>query len=96
MAVVVQQTFTGSTLDQYDEAVAKLGLTAGGPHTAPGLLFHYVVATDDGVEITDIWTTREGFEKFAQEEIVPVTQELGIVPPTSVEFIEVHNYNTAG
>ena len=33
MAVVVQQTFTGSTLDQYDEAVAKLGLTAGGPHT---------------------------------------------------------------
>jgi len=67
-----------------------------GPHTKPGLLFHYVVATDEGVEITDIWTTREGFEKFAQEEIAPVTQEVGISPPTSIEFIEVHNYNTAG
>ncbi len=51
MAVVVQQKFTGSTLDQYDEAIAKLGITAGGPHTTPGLLFHYVVATDEGVEI---------------------------------------------
>ncbi|MGO8872789.1 MAG: hypothetical protein ACLQPH_15565 [Acidimicrobiales bacterium] len=96
MAVVVQQKFTGSTLDQYDEAIAKLGITAGGPHTTPGLLFHYVVATDEGVEITDIWTTREGFEKFAQEQIAPVTQEVGISPPTSVEFFEVHNHNTAG
>jgi hypothetical protein len=59
-------------------------------------LFHYVVATDGGVEITDIWTTREGFETFAQEEIAPVAQEVGISPPTSVEFFEVHKYNTAG
>ena len=96
MAVVVQQKFTGATLDQYDEAAGKLGITAGGPHIKPGLLFHYVVATDGGVEITDIWTTREGFETFAQEEIAPVAQEVGISPPTSVEFFEVHNYNTAG
>ena len=96
MAVVVQQKFTGATLDQYDEAARKLGITARGPHTKPGLLFHYVVATDEGGEITDIWTTREGFETFAQEEIAPVSQEVGISPPTSVEFIEVHNYNTAG
>jgi hypothetical protein len=59
-------------------------------------LLHCVVATADGVEITDVWTTREGFEKFAQEQIAPVTQAIGISPPTSVEFIEVHNYNTAG
>ncbi len=96
MAVVVQQKFTGATLDQYDQAAGKMGIIAEGPHIAPGLLFHYVVATDEGVEITDIWTTREGFEKFAQEKIVPVTQEVGISPPTSVEFNEVHNYNTAG
>jgi hypothetical protein len=96
MAVVVQQEFTGSTVDQFDEAIAKLGIPAGGRHTESGLLFHYAVATDEGVEITDIWTTREGFEKFAQEQIVPVTREVGISPPTSVEFFEVHNYNTAG
>jgi len=59
-------------------------------------LFHYVVATDEGVEITDIWTTRESFEKFAQEKIIPVVQEVGIAPPTSVEFHEVHDYDTAG
>ena len=55
-----------------------------------------MVATDEGVEITDIWTTREGFEKFAQEKFVPVTQEVGISPPTSVEFLEVRNDNGAG
>jgi hypothetical protein len=96
MAVVVQQNFTGATLAQYDEAVAKMGIPAGGPHIAPGLLFHYVVASDDGVQVTDVWTSREGFEKFAQETIAPVSQEVGISPPTSVQFIEVHNYNTAG
>ncbi|MFZ0248547.1 MAG: hypothetical protein WAL61_01280 [Acidimicrobiales bacterium] len=96
MAVVVQQKFTGATVDQYDQAASKLGMTAEGPHIAPGLLFHYVVATDEGVEITDIWTTREGFEKFAQEKIVPVSREVGISPPTSVTFSGVHNYNTAG
>ena len=52
MAVVVQQKFAGSTVDQYDRALAKLGMTAEGPHIAPGLLFHYVVAIDEGVEIT--------------------------------------------
>jgi hypothetical protein len=46
--------------------------------------------------VTNIWTTREGFEKFAQEQIAPVSQEVRISPPTSVEFVEVHNYNTAG
>jgi hypothetical protein len=96
MAVVVRQTFTGSTLGQYDQAAVESGIGSGGPHIAPGLLFHFVVATDDGVEITDIWTTRQGFEKFAQERIAPVAQELGISPPSSVEFVEVHNYNTAG
>jgi hypothetical protein len=70
MAVVVPQKFTGSTLDHYDLAAAKLGMTAEGPHIAPGLLFHYVVATDEGVEITDIWTTREGFEKRRRDSSV--------------------------
>jgi uncharacterized protein YabE (DUF348 family) len=71
-------------------------MAAGGAHIAPGLLFHYIVATDDGVEITDIWTTREGVEKFAREQIVPLTQEVGIAPPSGTEITEVHNYNTAG
>jgi len=95
-AIVVRQIFSGATLDQYDRALARIGMSPEGPHIAPGLLFHYVVATDEGVEITDVWTTREGFEKFAQEKIIPVSQEIGIAPPTSVDFLEVHNYNTAG
>jgi hypothetical protein len=36
MAVVVQQKFTGSTLDQYDEAIAKQGITAGAHTPSPG------------------------------------------------------------
>ena len=96
MAIVVQQKLTGSTLEQHDQAAAKLGMVGEWPHIAPGVLFHYIVATDDGVEIIDICTARGGFETFAQEIIVPVTEEVGIAPPTSVEFIDVHNYNTAG
>ncbi len=97
MAVVVRQKFTGYTLDQYDQLTAKLGGTPGGRDIDPGVLFHYIIATDEGVEITDIWTTREGFEKFSQEKLAPAVQELGLsVNPPSIEFFEVHNYFTAG
>jgi hypothetical protein len=96
MAVVARQKFTGYTLEQYDAVTAKLGITPGGSFVSPGLLFHYVVATDEGLEITDIWTSREAFETFLNEKVVPVAQEVGVSPPTSVEFSEVHNYNTAG
>ena len=95
MAVGVILEFDGGTLEQYDEVIAKMGFSPGGPG-APGGLFHWVAATDGGIRITDVWTDREAFERFAEERIGPFTAEVGIPNPPKTSFFEVHNYLTAG
>ena len=94
MAIAVQLDFTGSTLAQYDQVIQKMGLRPAGPG-GPGSLFHWVTKSADGIRVTDVWESKEAFEKFSEEQIGPITQEVGISPPT-IQFFEVHNYLTAG
>ena len=95
MAVAVQMDFSGATLDQYDEVVKKMGLTPRGPG-APGGISHWVDKTDDGLRIVDVWETKEQFERFAQEQIVPYAREAGFPGEPELRFYEVHNYFTEG
>ena len=91
MAVGVVMEFTGATLEQYDQVLEKMGLVQGGPMPDGGLS-HWVCATDDGIRITDVWESREQYEKFAQEQIGPFSQEVGIPGPPEISFHEAHNY----
>ena len=95
MAVAVQMDFDGATSDQYDEALSKMGLTPGGPGPA-GCISHFVTVTDSGLRVVDVWQTKEQFEKFAHEQMGPVTQEIGFAGPPTMEFFDVHNYFTPG
>ncbi len=90
MAIAVQLDFNGSTLAQYDLVIQKMGFLPGGTG-GPGCLFHWVMKTADGVRVTDVWASKEAFDKFAQEQIGPVTRQVGLSAP-SVQFFEVHNY----
>jgi hypothetical protein len=94
MAVAITMDFTGGTLAQYDEVIAKMGFEPGGPGAPDGGLFHWVTATDDGIRVTDVWETPEQFQRFAEEEIGPITQEVGIPSPPVLTFYDVHNYLT--
>lgn len=94
MPVAVTMDFEGGTLDQYDEVVTRMGFAPGGPG-APGGLFHYVVETDSGIRVSDVWETREQFERFATEHIGPITQAVGVPPASNVSIVEVHSYLTA-
>jgi hypothetical protein len=95
MAVAVEMNFKGATIDQYEQVIGKMGFTHGGPG-APHGLFHWVAQTDDGLRVVDVWDSKEEYERFAQEQIGPYTQEAGIPAPPEVTFHEVHNYLTAG
>jgi hypothetical protein len=86
--------FPGGTLEQYDQVIHKMGFQPGGPG-APGGLFHWVTKTDEGIRVTDVWESREQFERFAQEKIGPLTAQVG-VPKPNITFYEVHNYLTKG
>ncbi len=90
MAIGVMLDFPEGTLDQYDQAIGKMGLKLGGPMPDGGM-FHWVTPTDDGIRVTDVWESREKFEKFANEQIGPITQEVGMNEP-QMSFFEVHNY----
>jgi hypothetical protein len=95
MAVAVVQEFDGGTLEQYDQIVAGLGLTPGGPGAAGGM-FHWVTAVDGGIRVTDVWESAEQFQAFAQEKIGPLAAQAGITSPPRITMYEVHNYLTAG
>ena len=91
MAVAVEMDFAGATLEQYDEVMKLMSLADGSREMPTGGMFHWVAKTDDGIRVVDVWETKEQFERFAQEEIGPYTQQAGIPNPPSVTFREVHN-----
>ena len=93
MAVAVELNFKGATTDQYDQVIQKMGLRQGGP-TPKGAISHFVTPTDDGFRVVDVWETREIFDRFAEEQIVPYTREVGITEEPEMRFYDVHNYLT--
>ena len=93
MAVAVDATFRGTSLAQYDEAITAMGLSPGGRH--PGALFHWVTGTDDGFRVTDVWESKEKFEAFAQEQLGPMSEQIGLAAP-EIRYIDVHCYMTGG
>jgi hypothetical protein len=91
IAVIVE--FPGATAEHYDQVIAKLGLTPGGS-AMPGQLSHWVSVTDEGTRITDVWESREAFEKFAEEKMVPAVTEVGVPGPPTMAFYDVYKYFT--
>ena len=88
--------FKGVTLDQYDESINRMGFQPGGTGGPEGLLFHWVTSTPDGIRATDVWESRDAFNRFAEEKLLPVTREMGIAGPPELQFHDVHNHLTAG
>jgi hypothetical protein len=93
MAVAIIMDFPGGTLDQYDQVIEKMGLEPGGD-TPDGALFHWVTQTPDGLRVVDVWETQEAFDRFAEEQIGPYSQEVGLQPPQSTVH-DVHNHFVA-
>ncbi len=95
MAVAVQFDFHDATLDQYDEISEMLGTLPGGPAN-PQELFHWVMQTNDGFRVTDVWESRAAFEAFEREKLRPIFQEVGITHPPEIQVFEVYNYLAGG
>ena len=93
MAVAVDMSFRGATLDQYDQVLQKMGLRQGG-EMPPGGISHFVAKTDDGIRVVDVWESKEAFERFAQEQIGPYSREVGIEEEPETRFYDVHNHLT--
>ena len=95
MSVAIEMSFKGGTLAQYDRVLELMGLTPGGAGP-PGALFHWAAATEDGIRVVDVWTSKEQYEEFAEKQIGPFAQQAGFAGPPELAFFDVHSYFTAG
>ena len=72
------------------------GSDGDGVAGGPGGIFHWVTHTEDGLQITDVWESKDAFERFAEAQLRPHTAAVGITEPPEFTYYEVHNYLTAG
>jgi hypothetical protein len=98
MAIAVEVSFHGAdaSIDKYFETIKLMGTGPEGVHPDPGCLFHWVRSDSGGVFVTDVWKTREEFDKFAQEQIGPKSEQVGMPKPQIKVIDPIDNFLTAG
>jgi hypothetical protein len=84
--------FAGGTKDQYEAGIARVHPSDGS--LPEGQTYHAAGATDDGWIVVALWDSRESYERFRDETLLPGFKSLGDAafpsPPQSTEF-EIHN-----
>lgn len=87
MAIVLRVTPKGMTAAKYAESIKRLeDAGAGSP---AGRLYHVCFGDPDNLRISDIWDSRESFERFGLT-LMPILEDLGI-GMGEPEILEVHN-----
>ena len=92
MAIAVQVEFRGLGLEHYDLINEGIGRLPGAP-AARQELFHFVVGTDGGFRVVDVWESEEAFRRYFQETLEPVFDEAGFSVTPVIEIFPVHNYS---
>lgn len=91
MAVGLRLKFDGGTQDQYDAIHGGMNVDQDPP---AGLIFHSAGPIEGGWGVIDFWESRDAFDQFAQNRLMPKMQELGDMgmpgPPDIKEF-QVHH-----
>jgi hypothetical protein len=91
MAVVVEITFPGTTLDQYDAIVAEAGLAGAGIDALPGARAHYAFSDGPDLRVIDIWDSPEAFKAFIETTIVPAAKRVGLALEPTIAIHPLHN-----
>ena len=87
MAIVVRHTPVGLSADRYDELIKRL--TDAGLGHPPGHLYSVCFGKPGNLMVSDVWESRETFEKFSQK-VVPILEDIGI-DTGGLEVFETHN-----
>jgi hypothetical protein len=88
--------FPGGTKDQYEAGIGRVHPADGS--LPDGQTYHAAGATDDGWIVVALWDSRDSYEHFRDETLMPGLQALGDAafptPPQSTEF-EIHTEKQA-
>jgi hypothetical protein len=87
MSILVRFTPTAVTTEKYDESIRRL--QEAGEWPPKGLEVHVAFGPDGNLRVSEIWETREQWEKFG-ERLMPLLSEIGI-EAGEPELLEVYN-----
>lgn len=88
MAVAMFVHFPGLSSERYSELMSRLDLDV---NPAAGAILHVAAEAVDGVNVVDLWQTKEAAEAFVQQRLDPVLAELGIRADVSIDVAQLHN-----
>ncbi len=63
--------------EAYEQVSAALGDVANDP--PPGLLVHTASETEDGVQLVDVWESRQAAEEFERTRLLPAMGASGVM-----------------
>ncbi len=87
MALLLRFKPSGMTATAYGTILKRL--EEAGEGSPAGRLYHVCFGDTNNLNVSDIWDSRESFEKFGAT-LMPILADLG-VDPGEPEAIEVHN-----
>ena len=87
MATAMIMRWDGLTVDQYEQALEKVGWD----HDVPdGAKLHVAGFSDGGLNVLDVWESAEAFQAFLDKRLGPAVQEIGIQGEPDVHFYPMH------
>ena len=87
MSFVVRFVPDSMSTQKYEEVLRRLD--AAGASAPEGRIFHVAFGDPSALRVSDLWDTKENFERFGQT-LMPILQDLGVDPGTP-EFIDAYN-----
>jgi len=78
MAVVVIGVLPGGNAEK-DRAIQQA--LGSGPMPAPGALARFAGPVAGGWRVISVWESREAYEAFRRDRLLPAFQQVGIAPP---------------
>jgi hypothetical protein len=91
MAVGIRLKFDGGTQEAYEAGHAAMEIDSNPP---AGLIVHSAGPIDEGWGVIDFWESREAYDTFVSDRLMPALQGLGdrgFPNPPDVKEFPVHN-----
>ena len=79
----------GLSTDQYDQMASRMPAHADGGSDGPWFA-HTAATKDGGIVVADVWDSAESFGQFAEAQIGPAAQEVGM-GPIEPRMLPIHN-----
>ena len=88
VAVAMFVHFPGLSSERYGELMTRLDLDA---NPAAGAMLHVAAAAVDGINVIDLWQTKEAAQAFVDQRLQPALRELKIQADVNIDVAQLHN-----